>query len=325
MIHNTSKIFSQYFKITVCIIAIGLACISCNKNDKSQVDINVKNKISNKKFDRPKFDPAVFDLLAISSDTLIAVKWHGGFSITTDAGKNWQTLHQTPKSKGYVYFKYMMFDNNRILWGLDSWKGIHEADYSRISYSSDFGKTWKTKEFQTEDFFPYKFYSKSNKKLQIITFNGKVYEANDKLASKWNYVKYVPTLDNSENPADYNTFYYDNLQFKLEEVNTFLGRLYQKQKSEWKLVIESDFITEAQDVCLCNKNIYLTGTNGYYVDSLYYLFKIQKNRIVEKIKIPKMGTIKQGRYLLCDSKNRLWLYNFQGIWLKEGRNLSIKY
>lgn len=33
-------------------------------------------------------DPGVSDLLPVRGDILIAVKWHGGLALTTDAGKH---------------------------------------------------------------------------------------------------------------------------------------------------------------------------------------------------------------------------------------------
>lgn len=40
---------------------------------------------------------AVYDLVPVSGETLIAVKWHGGLAVTTDAGKQWKGLHDQRK------------------------------------------------------------------------------------------------------------------------------------------------------------------------------------------------------------------------------------
>src|SRR5688572_17480200 len=64
---------------------------------------------------------AIHDLLAVSGDTLIAVKWHTGLIITTDGGKTWNDLAES------TYLKKITIDKSGVLWGLNSWIGIHEA------------------------------------------------------------------------------------------------------------------------------------------------------------------------------------------------------
>lgn len=298
--------------------------MGCDEKEKS---IHNKKVIrTTKRVLRKSFDPAVFSLLPISGDTLIAVKWHGGLSITTNAGLNWKTIHENPKQNDFVYFKYLMLDKNRTLWGLDSWKGIHEADYSRLSYSTDLGEHWtKKKDFNTADFFPYTFHSKVHAPLQIATFDGNIYESKGKFADAWSLVMHRPDLDNTKNDTIYNDDYFNDNQFKLIEENNTLGRLYEREGTKWRLILESDFITEADAICRCNNSIYLTATNRYYGDSAYYLFRIYKNKIIEKIRSPQLSAYKEDMYLECDSKSRLWLYNFRGIWLKQGKTLNKRY
>lgn len=305
-------------------LLIGISFSGCKEKDKSIhnkiVEYTIKYKPSN------KFDPAVFNLLPISGDTLIAVKWHGGLSITTNAGLSWRTIHEDPKQKNFVYFKHLMFDKNRILWGLDSWKGIHEADYSRLSYSTDLGEHWTMKnDFNTADFFPYTFRSKVHDPLRIATFDGNIYESRGRFADTWSLVMHQPDLDNTRNDTIYNDYYFDDNHFKLTEENYTLGRLYQRQGTQWRLILESDFITEADAICRCNNSIYLTATNRYYSDSAYYLFRIYKNKIIEKIKTPQFSSSREDIYLECDNNSRLWLYNFRGIWLKQGKTLVKRY
>lgn len=46
-------------------------------------------------------DKAVYDLLPVNGDTLIAVKWHGGLGLTTDAGLHWQSLHDQAQKRDF--------------------------------------------------------------------------------------------------------------------------------------------------------------------------------------------------------------------------------
>ena len=58
---------------------------------------------------------AVYDLVPVSGETLIAVKWHGGLAVTTDAGKQWKGLHDQRKKLDFLYIKYLTFDQYHLL------------------------------------------------------------------------------------------------------------------------------------------------------------------------------------------------------------------
>ena len=156
---------AQAFRYCRFIWLIALSCLSssCNpesnqaaKEKKPQTAAGIKHKVTRGPTGSNK---AVYDLLPVNSDTLIAVKWGGGIAITTDAGLHWRTLHDQPQKRDFLHIKFLTIDQHHVLWGLDSWRGIHESDYARLAYSTDFGETWKHLEFDTHKFFPYVFYS----------------------------------------------------------------------------------------------------------------------------------------------------------------------
>jgi hypothetical protein len=112
---------------------------------------------------------AIRDLLAISGDTLIGAKWDKGIIITTDGGKTWT---ETASS---THLKKITIDDKGILWGLDSWLGIHEPSYSRLLFSKDFGRSWTKIEFDVERFFPIAFRSKAHENLTVMTVDSLLY------------------------------------------------------------------------------------------------------------------------------------------------------
>lgn len=95
----------------------------------------------------------VHDLLPISGDTLIAAKWYGGMVLTYNAGKTWKFLSPD------LLIKTMTIDNKGVLWGMDSWQGIHESDYSRLHKSINNGKARMATAFDTQKFFPLEIFS----------------------------------------------------------------------------------------------------------------------------------------------------------------------
>jgi len=140
------------------LLVSGILLSSCNQRKKQLEQAAIPPSASRHKprvVYRPTGpDPDVQDLLPIKGDTLIAVKGHGGLAVTTDAGKQWKSLHDQPQKPDFLFIKYLTIDQHHVLWGLDSWVGIHEPSYSRLAYSTDFGQTWIRQAFDTHTFFP---------------------------------------------------------------------------------------------------------------------------------------------------------------------------
>ena len=261
-------------------------------------------------------DPAVYDLLPVRGDTLIAVKWYGGLAVTTDAGRRWKSLHDQRKEPGFLYIKCLTIDQHHILWGLDSWPGIHEPAYSRLAYSTDFGETWTRQEFDTYTFFPYEFYSQPGQALQVVAYNGKVYQMQDRVGKKWKIIQAITELNNSVNDTIYGDSYFAGAHFKFLET----GQLFSRSGKGWQSVATAGFINQLDDVCPCQGSTYLTGQNSAADPPIHYVIRTAKGQVQDTIR-----TQEEQQQLRCDSKGRLWLFSFRGIWEKSGKKFLKRY
>jgi hypothetical protein len=262
-------------------------------------------------------NPAVYDLLPVHGDTLIAVKWHGGLAVTTDAGQHWTGLHDQRNKPDFVHFKYLTLDQHHVLWGLDSWPGIHEPAYSRLAYSTDFGKTWTRQAFDTHTFFPYTFYSHPGQALQVVTYEGNVYQLQDRLGKKWKGSRALAELNNTVNDTIAVDSYHDGARFR------FLagGQVFARAKQGWHLITTLPFINSLDDACSCNGSLYLLGYNtSTPYPSSHYLVRLKGNQLKDTIRLQE-----EQQQLRCDSKGRLWLFSFRGVWEKTGQNFAKRY
>jgi photosystem II stability/assembly factor-like uncharacterized protein len=306
---------------------IALSCLSSSCNSESNQAEKAKKPQTYTRA-KPKLvykptgpDKAVYDLLPVNGDTLIAVKGHGGLALTTDAGLHWQSLHDQPQKHDFLYFKYLTIDEHHVLWGLDSWPGMHEPAYSRLAYSADFGNTWKHLEFDTHKFFPYEFYSLPGKPLQVVTFGGIVYQIQDRTGAKWKPLKKVAELDNSVNDTIPGDSYFSSGRFKFLET----GQLFDRKDAGWKTIVKVGFINEVSDVCSCAGSIYLAGSNNSVSPTPEYLLHVKRGQVIDTTILPSGTQYTEEKNLLCDNKGRLWIYNFRGIWQKSGDKLLKRY
>ncbi|MDB5233909.1 MAG: hypothetical protein JWR44_902 [Hymenobacter sp.] len=302
---------------------IALSCLSSSCNSESN-QVEKAKKPQTSTVAKPKLvykptgpDKAVYDLLPVNGDTLIAVKWHGGLALTTDAGLHWQSLHDQPQKHDFIYLKYLTIDQHHVLWGLDSWPGMHEPAYSSLAYSTDFGATWKRHEFDTDAFFPYEFYSLPGQPLRVITYNGTVAQMQDRIGEKWKPVKNVVDVDNLVNDTIPGDAYFSGGRFKFLET----GQLFSGISNGWKPVVTVGFVNEVNDVCSCAGNTYLVGYNGSISPTPHYLLRIANGQVRDTIVLPD----EDQKYLRCDKKGRLWLFNFRGVWQKLGNKLLKRY
>jgi len=119
---------------------------------------------------KKKYPSSTYDLLPIKGDTLIAATQYNGLVLTTNAGETWNDA-ATP---GGVW--RLTIDNQGQLWGIKSWRGIHEPDLCILYLSQDLGKSWKKYELDTEKIFPKRFYSRRNQPLRIVDYNGQIFQ-----------------------------------------------------------------------------------------------------------------------------------------------------
>jgi len=249
-------------------------------------------------------------LLPISGDTLIAIKGDGGISTTTDAGKHWKTTHGNPKKVDYLFINDIIYDNHRVLWGLYSWRGIHEPSAARLAYSYDFGETWNWETFDIHTFFPVGFYSRAGQPLRIITQTGKVYQVHDLKGQHWDFIKHVPNLDKAHldttyREGQYNQELFDNARYKFLDK----GQLLVRDGIRWKPVVTVGFIDRVSDVCRCDSSLYLTAHKDAINPSPYYLLRVAGGQ-VRHIIITNEGQ----NHLRCDGKGRLWVFSDFGVW-----------
>jgi hypothetical protein len=176
----------------VIFILLAILTISCSKEKDSKIILD--NSLKGRKLKRERdsvnyeeekkrFPSSTYDLLAINSDTLVAATRYNGIIRTSDGGQTW-----TPLSSPGIISKLTIDDKDQV-WGLYSWRGIHEADRSVLFHSRDFGKTWQTNELDTKTIFPAGFYSQSGDKLKVIDYNNKIYRlTNNNSVLKWELI-----------------------------------------------------------------------------------------------------------------------------------------
>jgi hypothetical protein len=132
---------------------------------------------------KKRFPSSTFDLLPINSDTLIAATRYNGIVLTADAGHTWTSI----SSPGLI--SKLTIDNQKQVWGLYSWRGIHEADRSILYSSHDLGKTWQEHEINTKKIFPADFYSGRGEILKVIDYQNRIYQlTDDNPELKWRLV-----------------------------------------------------------------------------------------------------------------------------------------
>jgi len=120
--------------------------------------------------EKKRFPSSTYDLLPIDSDALIASTRFEEIVVTSNAGCTWTSL----SSPGTI--SKLTIDDRKQIWGLYSWRGIHEGDRSVLYSSNDLGRTWQAHEVDTKEIFPADFYSRPRSQLKIIDYEGKIYE-----------------------------------------------------------------------------------------------------------------------------------------------------
>lgn len=172
--------------LVVCASSLFLSCSSEKKNDDDKISSKLvvsgseewkQRRIEEQdriwELGKKMYPSSTYDLLPIAEDTLIAATQYNGLVLTTDAGKTWKEI----ESPGRI--NELSLDNKGQLWGLKSWRGIHEADFCFLYLSSDLGKSWTKFELDTRNVFPKTFYSQPKQPLRIVDYEGKVFQLKD--------------------------------------------------------------------------------------------------------------------------------------------------
>lgn len=172
--------------LVVCASLLFLSCSSEKKNDDDKISSKLvvsgseewkQRRVEEQdriwELGKKMYPSSTYDLLPVTEDTLIAATQYNGLVLTIDAGKTWKEV----KSPGRI--NELTFNNKRQLWGLKSWKGIHEADFCFLYLSNDLGKSWTKFELDTKNVFPKTFYSQPSQPLRIVDYAGKVFQLKD--------------------------------------------------------------------------------------------------------------------------------------------------
>jgi len=171
------------------IITIAIGCSNDGKSRIVMADSKEGRKLQKERDslyyeqEKKRFPSSTFDVLPINLDTLIAATRHNGVVLTPDAGRTWTSI----SNPGVI--SKLTIDDQKQIWGLYSWQGIHEADRSVLYLSSDLGRNWKEHELNTTEIFPANFYSHPGDKLAVIDYESKIYKltSND-TQLKWQLV-----------------------------------------------------------------------------------------------------------------------------------------
>ena len=137
----------------------------------------------------------------------------------------------------------------------------------------------------------------------------------DRVGKKWKVIQAIAELDYSVNDTIYGDSYFAGARFKFLE----MGQLFSRAGKGWQPVATMGFLNELDDVCSCQRSIYITGQNSAAYPPIPYV-GTAKGRVQETIRTPE-----EQQHLRCDSKGRLWLFSFRGIWEKAGKSFLKRY
>jgi hypothetical protein len=277
------------FLLLLVIITVFTSCQS--KRKKSGNDIDNGNK-------------AIHDLLPVNADTLIAVRWHNGLLTTNDGGKSWKVIAND------IHLKQITIDDNKVLWGLDSWVGIHESDYARLLMSKDAGNTWITTEFDTKKLFPIKIVSQPHEKLHILTFDNKIYELlGDDPVKDWSLIQSLHDMKNE--PASV-----AHREYKLLENGSLLKWL---NPIKWDTLLTLNEISIPFEILTKSDTLFIAagGNDGYSA----YFASITNDSIVKEY--PLQGA--QALGVRLDNRGRIWTFGDGGIFLRVSDSLRKVY
>jgi len=272
-----------------------LALCSCKQNDHKKYTESIDKTIQN-----------VFD---ISRDTIIACKYGKGLIFSKDGGKSWKELAPN------LLFDEVTLTDNGCLVGLDSWVGIHEADYSKLYLSKDFGKTWNIFNVDTRIFFPVKIVSNSKEKLLIQTWDNKIYESYGKdLTTDWTFVR---------NGTDRKNQYGDiELPYKIDGSNDHDIKLLREENNQVDTLATLATCRQVNNVASLTDFVYISGA-GYeksFEETYAYFASYSKEAGIKEYKIP-------GRYayLKKTQHNNIYIMNDEGLFITNKDTLQRLY
>ncbi|TPG37890.1 WD40/YVTN/BNR-like repeat-containing protein [Flavobacterium pectinovorum] len=273
--------------------------ISCKENSINKVDVK-KTKIvksttdANAKLLKNENveNRYINNITDISKDSIIACKY-SVLMYSTNGAKTWKNIETS------FIFKDITFTDKKILVGIDSWMGIHEADYSRIYISKDFGNSWETITFDTKKFFPMEIISNPKEQLCVLTSENKIYKLQGTDYKKdWVYVKTRPETEYTRDVMDY--------PYGVNSEGDNL-KLYKKNNNKTDTLACLDLCSEAWGIVQKDKVVHVSGVGidrktgkryGYYGQLIH-------DKTLKQYKLPGLyANIKKTKfnvYIICEN------------------------
>jgi hypothetical protein len=277
-----------------------LGFYSCKQNDsKDSNKINVEAA-----------DKTIQNVFDISNDTIIACKYGKGLILSKDGGHSWAEL------KTDLLFDEVTLTDSGYLVGLDSWRGIHEPDYSRLYLSKDFGKTWVTFNLDTKIFFPLNIVSNPKERLLVQTVDNKIYQLNGlNLKTDWIFIKSIkPTIAENEKSS---------LPFGIDDYDDHRIKLFHSRNKMFDTLAILDKCRQVNDIISTNNFVYISGA-GYKNSSdeetyAYYASYNMHNGLKQYI-IPGHYA-----YLKKTQLDKVYIMNDEGLFLTNQDTLKRLY
>jgi hypothetical protein len=272
-----------------------LAFCGCKQNDKKK-NVETTNKTIQNVFD-------------ISSDTIIACKYGKGLILSKDAGKTWTEL------KTELLFDEVTIIDNGYLVGLDSWRGIHEPDYSKLYLSKDFGQTWQTFNLGTKRFFPLNIVSNPRQKLLVQTVDNKIYQLDGTdLINDWTFVKNATEIQNQYKEIE--------LPFKIDDSNDHEIKLLLETNKQSEILAKLATCRQVNTVASLTDFVYISGA-GYeksFEETNAYFASYSKSNGLKEYKIPGHYA-----YLKKTQLNNIYIMNDDGLFITNKDTLRRLY
>lgn len=271
------------------------AFCSCKQNDPKKNIVTLEKTIQN-----------VFD---ISSDTIIASKYGKGLILSKDGGKTWTEL------KTEILFDEVTIIDNGYLVGLDSWRGIHEPDYSKIYLSKDFGQTWQSFDLDTKRFFPLNIVSTPRQKLLVQTVDNKIYQLNGTdLINDWTFVKNATEIQNQYKEIE--------LPFKIDDSDNHKIKLFLETNKQSETLANLATCRQVNNVASSTDFVYISGA-GYeksFEETYAYFASYSKSNGLKEYKIPGHYA-----YLKKTQLNNIYIMNDDGLFITNKDTLRRLY
>lgn len=274
--------------------------ISCKENSISKGDVKKTETVKGTTDANTKLlkeenveNRYITNIVDISKDSVIACKYVSGLMYSVNGAKTWKDF------KTSLMFKGVTFTDKKILVGIDSWVGIHEADYSRLHISKDFGNSWETITFDTENFFPIEIISSPKEQLCVLTSESKIYKLQGTDYKKdWVYVKTRPETEFTRDIIDY--------PYGVNSVGDKL-KLYKRNSKKADTLAYLDLCNEVREILQKDNVVHISGSGidkktgkeyGYYGQLI-------DDEILKQYRLPGWFTnIKKTKfnvYIMCEN------------------------